>query len=72
MGCRETELGKMAISEESPAGAYPRDGARYMAAQTEIDKLISIHAGTPIDWTKVAEDCVGVLRDEGKDLNAAV
>lgn len=71
MGCSETELGKIAISEASPAGSNPRDGASYMAAQAELDKLTSIHAGTPIDWNKVSEYCARVLREEGKDLNAA-
>lgn len=72
MGCSETELGKIAISEASPAGTNPRDGSSYLAAQAELDKLTSIHAGTPIDWNKVSEYCSSVLRDEGKDLNAAV
>jgi type VI secretion system protein VasJ len=43
-----------------------------MAAQAELDKLTSIHAGSPIDWNKVGEYCASVLRAEGKDLNAAV
>lgn len=71
MGCSETELGKIAISEANPAGTNPRDGANYLAAQAEIDKLTSIHAGTPIDWDKVSLHCASVLREEGKDLNAA-
>ena len=71
MGCSETALGKMAISEASPAGSNPREGASFLAAQAELDKLTSIHASSPVDWNKVGDACASVLRSEGKDLNAA-
>lgn len=71
MDCSDAELGKIAINEANPAGNNPRDGSSYMAAQAELEKLTSIHTDTPIDWNKVAQNCSCVLRDEGKDLNAA-
>ncbi|KQQ49861.1 hypothetical protein ASF84_21885 [Pseudomonas sp. Leaf127] len=65
-------LGASAISGVSPSGNNPREGAAFSLAQVEIEKLVNIHAESGVDWHKVADACARVLRDEGKDLNAAV
>ncbi|WP_413301078.1 type VI secretion system protein TssA [Pseudomonas sp. Pseusp88] len=56
----------------SPAGVNPREGAAFSLAQIEVEKLTNIHAESGVDWHAVSESCVRVLRDEGKDINAAV
>ncbi|WP_191487615.1 type VI secretion system protein TssA [Pseudomonas sp. FEN] len=72
MSCLDRELGSFAISLTHPAGANPREGAAFSLAQIEVDKLNNIHAESGVDWRKVADACVKVLREEGKDFNAAV
>jgi type VI secretion system protein VasJ len=72
MSCSDDALGSFAISEASPAGVNPREGAAFLLAQTEIEKLTNIHAESGVDWKKVADACAKVLREEGKDFNAAI
>ncbi|WP_426143648.1 type VI secretion system protein TssA [Pseudomonas sp. DWP3-1-2] len=72
MSCLDQELGAFAISVANPAGANPREGAAFSLAQIEVEKLTNIHADSGVDWHKVADSCARVLRDEGKDINAAV
>ncbi|MEB0123211.1 type VI secretion system protein TssA [Pseudomonas sp. CCI1.2] len=72
MSCLFREVGSFAISLTNPAGANPREGAAFSLAQIELDKLNNIHAESGVDWQKVADACVKVLREEGKDFNAAV
>ncbi len=72
MSCSDDALGSYPISEVSPAGANPREGAAFALAQTEIEKLTNIHADSGVEWAKVAEACARVLREEGKDFNAAI
>jgi type VI secretion system protein VasJ len=72
MSCLDQELGSFAISVASPAGANPREGAAFSLAQIEVEKLTNIHAESGVDWQKVADTCAKVLREEGKDFNAAV
>ena len=72
MSCLDREVGSFAISLSHPAGANPREGAAFSLAQIEVDKLNNIHAESGVDWQKVADACVKVLREEGKDFNAAV
>jgi len=72
MSCADWEVGSFAINLTQPAGANPREGAAFSLAQIEVDKLNNIHAESGVDWQKVADACVKVLREEGKDFNAAV
>lgn len=72
MSCLDRELGSFAISIANPAGANPREGAAFSLAQREVEKLTNINAESGVDWHVVADSCVRVLRDEGKDINAAV
>lgn len=72
MSCLDQELGSFAISVASPAGANPREGVAFSLAQIEVEKLTNIHAESGVDWQKVADTCAKVLREEGKDFNAAV
>lgn len=72
MSCLDREVGSFAISLSHPAGANPREGAAFSLAQIEVDKLNNIHAESGVDWQKVADACVKVLREEGKDFNAGV
>ena len=72
MSCLDREVGSFAISLTHPAGTNPREGAAFSLAQIEVDKLNNIHAESGVDWQKVADACVKVLREEGKDFNAAV
>src|SRR5450830_1135937 len=72
MSCADWELGSFAINLTQPAGTNPREGAAFSLAQIEVDKLNNIHAESGVDWQKVADACVKVLREEGKDFNAAV
>ncbi len=72
MSCLDREVGAIAISLTHQAGANPREGAAFSLAQIEVDKLNNIHAESGVDWQKVADACVKVLREEGKDFNAAV
>jgi len=65
-------LGSVPISIAHPAGQNPREGATYYAVQEQIDKLTNINASSGVDWASVAFLCSRVLREEGKDLNAAV
>ncbi|WP_448126055.1 type VI secretion system protein TssA [Pseudomonas veronii] len=72
MSCLDREVGSFAISLTHPAGVNPREGLAFSLAQIEVDKLNNIHAESGVDWQKVADACVKVLREEGKDFNAAV
>lgn len=72
MSVLDDTLGSAPISEDQPAGANPREGATYSAAQEQIDKLTNINASSGVDWTLLADLCCRVLREEGKDLSAAV
>lgn len=72
MSILDDTLGAAPISDAQPAGANPREGTTYNAAQEQIDKLTNINASSGVDWARVADLCARVLREEGKDLNAAV
>ncbi|MGR6549923.1 type VI secretion system protein TssA [Pseudomonas plecoglossicida] len=73
-GCMllDDEVGRVAIAGPSAAGVDAREGAAYLLAQAEVEKLNNINAREAVDWVKVSTSCVSVLREEGKDLGAAV
>ena len=71
MDSLDDTLGSCPIDGSSLAGRSPRDGANYAAAQSEIDQLNNIHSNTGVNWSLLAKLCSQILREEGKDLNAA-
>lgn len=72
MSCHNQELGSCAISTANPAGTNPRESKAYILALVEMENLTNIHSASGVDWPKVANACERVMREEGKDLNAAV
>lgn len=68
----DTQLGERPIHEDRPAGTNPREGESFALLEAELNKLTDLHARTAPDWQRVAEFAIRILRDEGKDLNAAV
>jgi len=71
MDTLDDTLGSCPIDGSSLAGISPRDGVNYAAAQIEIDRLNNIHSDTGVNWSLLAKLCSLILREEGKDLNAA-
>lgn len=59
-----------AVPGDAPAGINARYETEYEALETEIGKLEAIN-GQPVDWRRVVELGLTVLRDKSKDLNAA-
>ena len=72
MSCPDEALGAFPITDANPVGTDPRESAAFALAQAEIDKLTNIHTPSSVEWEKLAQACATVLRDEGKDFNAAV
>jgi type VI secretion system protein VasJ len=72
MSCLDEELGGFVLSTVSQAGSDLRDGGAFSVAQSEMEKLNSIHSQSGVNWEKVAGSCVKILREEGKDLTVAV
>jgi type VI secretion system protein VasJ len=66
-----TLLGKTPIQADAPSGADMRYDADFDALQTEIDKLTSPTATTPVDWVHVAEGAARILETKSKDLTVA-
>lgn len=49
-----------------------RDGPEFSALESEINKLVDIHAAAPTDWDLVADLASKILANQGKDLSVAV
>jgi len=58
------------VPGDAPAGINARYETEYEALETEIGKLEAIN-GQPVDWRRVVELGLTVLRGKSKDLNAA-
>lgn len=65
------ELGKVPISDDSPAGADVRYEPEFEQLQGEIDKLSSPTAQGGPDWKKVVEISSEILEKKSKDLLVA-
>ncbi len=65
------ELGKKAISKESPAGKEVRELEDFLELQSEIDRSQSVSAATPVDWKKVQHLSTSILDTQGKDILVA-
>ncbi len=66
------DLGSTPISGPRPAGENPRDNETYAAIQLQLDRLTDIHTENAVDWATVASLSAKILKEEGKDLAAAV
>lgn len=66
------DLGNSPINSSSAAGENPRDNETYATIQTQLDRLTDIHTESAVDWALVASLSEKILKEEGKDLSAAV
>jgi len=65
------ELGKLPISEDSPAGKDVRYEPNFEALSTEMSKMSAISGGSEIDWKKVISLSTNILEKESKHLQVA-
>ncbi len=65
-----TELGRVPISPEKPAGEDIKYEAEFEELQGEIDKLTAVTGGIP-DWGKVVRLAEEILGTRSKDLKVA-
>ena len=65
------ELGKIAISDDSPCGNSVRYEDEFQKLEAEISKLEALN-GDPVDWSLVFELSKRILADQSKDLLVAV
>ncbi len=58
------------IAGSSPVGRDLTYDASFEALQAEVNKSTGL-AGHAVDWRRVQQDCIRLLRDESKDLRCA-
>ncbi|GAB2895957.1 type VI secretion system protein TssA [Paralcaligenes ginsengisoli] len=68
----ERTLGLDPVGPQRPAGENPREGEKFSEVQAQIDRLTDIHTDGAVNWDKVASLTSQILREEGKDLSAAI
>lgn len=66
-----SELGKLPIPGDNPAGIDAKYDPNYDALQKEIDKMSSATSGGGIDWKRVVTLASDILAGKSKDLQAA-
>ena len=69
---RLIELGKAPVFKDSFAGNDARFSNQFEALEREIGKSQSMSENNQIDWYVVHEQSEAMLRDQSKDLRAAV
>lgn len=64
-------LGSLPISDDAPTGENAKYDELYEQLTDEMAKLESVSGENPIDWIKVTDLSIEVLRTKSKDLLAA-
>lgn len=66
----QRHLGQSKLPDQATS-SQALDGNTYALLESELNKLISVHASEPINWQKVSMLAQQFLQHEGKDLNVA-
>lgn len=66
------QLGQLPIIETTPAGESAREGDLFLELKAEVDKLTALQEGLSVDWEKVEQYAVQILREQAKDYSVAM
>ena len=65
------DLGRIAISEDFPTGSNPKNLPEYETMFNEISKIGSLQGGSTIDWEKIENTAVTILKEHAKDISVS-